>query len=107
MDVRLLYFDDCPNWSSTKDRLREALDATGNSSVTITLEKVSTIEEAEERNFTGSPTVLIDGEDAFSPHDTAPGLACRVYSSPSGLEGSLSLAQLIEVLEQRKIPRER
>ena len=30
MDIELLYFDGCPNWEEARDRLAEALAATGN-----------------------------------------------------------------------------
>jgi hypothetical protein len=34
MDVRLLYFHDCPHWRLAEDRLREALAAIGDRTTT-------------------------------------------------------------------------
>jgi hypothetical protein len=38
--------------------------------------------EAESAGFTGSPTFLVDGHDAFAEHGRSPGLACRVPEAP-------------------------
>jgi len=42
-------------------------------------------EQAEQRHFHGSPTILIDGVDRFADVGHAPALACRVYPGPSGI----------------------
>ena len=97
MDVRLLYFDGCPNWQTTQDRLREALHVVGSSS-DVSLVNVQTPEEADRLSFRGSPTVLLNGEDPFG-NDSAPvGLSCRVFQTPEGLRGSPTVDQLVEVL---------
>ena len=51
------------------------------------LERVESPEEAERGRFVGSPTILIDGRDAFSTSDPSFGLTCRVYATPDGLAG--------------------
>jgi hypothetical protein len=48
--------------------------------------------------FRGSPTVLVDGRDPFADRQAPVGLSCRVYSTPEGLAGAPTVAQLIEVL---------
>lgn len=98
MDVRLLYFDDCPSWQVAEERLRTALDMTGHQQVGIARERVTTIDEARRWHFTGSPTIFIDGSDPFAATHDEPALACRVYPSDEGLEGSPSVEQLIRVL---------
>jgi hypothetical protein len=100
VDALLLYFDDCPNWRVAEQRLREALDATGHETVAIRRELVTTIEEAQRRNFYGSPTIVINGLDPFASGDEEPALACRVYASPAGLSGSPSVGQIIAALTQ-------
>lgn len=94
MDVTLLYFDGCPNWRTTAERLTELADDLG---FTLTRRKVETPEQAETEGFRGSPTVLVDGRDPFA-EDEPVGLSCRVYRTPDGLAGAPTLDQLREVL---------
>ena len=99
MDVRLLYFDGCPSWHLAKQRLDDALARTGHADTQVTLERVETLEEAVERHFLGSPTILIDGVDPFAQPGDEPAMACRVYRADVGFEGSPSTRQLIERLK--------
>lgn len=91
MDVTLRYFDGCPNWEIADERLRSLADEVG---FTLCYEKVETPEEAERLGFDGSPTVLIDGVDPFATGDEPTGLACRVYATDEGPQGSPTLEQL-------------
>jgi len=100
MDVRLLYFDDCPSWRVAEERLRTALDATGHPDVPIVRERVTTIDEARQRHFCGSPTILVNGVDPFATAHDEPALACRVYASDQGREGSPSVAQLTHAVAE-------
>ena len=79
MEVRLVYFDGCPNWQLARDRLRQGLDRLGRADVSIGEVRVETADEAAAAGFAGSPTIVIDGRDLF-PQSTvwAGGLACRV-----------------------------
>ena len=92
MDVRLLYFDDCPNWKVADERL--ATVARGLPAVTITHHLVDTPEEAERVGFRGSPSILVDGVDVFAGADAPVGLSCRVYQTPDGPAGSPTVEQL-------------
>ena len=97
MDIRLQYFDDCPNWRIAEARLSAALtrleDPTG-----VVLEKVDTPEAAERARFRGSPTILIDGNDPFADPDAPIGLSCRIYRSSHGIEPAPTVDQLTSVL---------
>ena len=96
--ITLRYFDGCPNWGIAKARLEEALESLGESR-SIKLERVETAHEADELDFRGSPTILIDGADPFDA--TGPsGLSCRVYRTDAGLEGAPSVEQLTAVLNE-------
>lgn len=97
MKVQLLYFDDCPSWQVADRRLREALDAVG-ADVEVERVLVETPEEAVARDFHGSPSVLIDGADPFARDGAGVGLACRLYATPAGLQGSPTVEQLVEAL---------
>ena len=97
MDVRLLYFDGCPNWQETDERLREAFVLAG-LSVTPEYIRVETVEDAERLSFRGSPTVLVNGADPFADASAPVGLSCRVFQTPDGLRGAPTVEQLLSVL---------
>lgn len=95
VDVTLLYFDGCPNWRQADEHLRRPQGELG---FTLDRRQVDTPEEAAQVGFAGSPTVLIDGGDPFVTGDQPSGLACRVYATPSGPQGSPTLEQLRDAL---------
>jgi hypothetical protein len=99
MKVELLYFDSCPNWTVTEQRLRTALDLVG---IPAGIEhcEVETSEEAKYLEFAGSPSIRIDGKDPFHSDSAVFGLACRIYSTPSGPAGGPTLEQLVEALKE-------
>lgn len=96
MQVTLLYFDDCPSWQTTEARLRGLAD---DFDLTIERRIVDTPEAAEQWQFRGSPTVLVEGRDPFALGDEPVGLSCRIYQTPDGPAGSPTTAQLREVLD--------
>ena len=98
MDVRLLYFDDCPNWRLAETRLNEALVGLGDEAPTVTLELVTTPEEAERAGFRGSPTILVNGRDPFAGPGDPVALSCRMYRGPAGLEYAPTVEQLRDAL---------
>jgi hypothetical protein len=92
MNIQLLYFDGCPNWRVADERLAAALHELGREAP-VTRVQVEDWDAAERLNFTGSPTVLIDGRDPFTTGAPV-AMACRVYRTEDGLDGSPSVAQL-------------
>lgn len=98
VDVTLLYFDGCPNWTVADKRLRQALDQAGHADVAVAYRKVSTPAEADAAEFRGSPTILIDGRDPFLDRDAPVGLSCRVFRSDVGLTGAPTVDQLMAML---------
>ena len=94
-NVTLLYFDGCPNWQITDRRLRQLQTEAG---FALGYAQVDTPEEAHRLGFGGSPTLLVDGVDPFATGDEPSGLACRVYATPDGPQGSPTLSQLRAVL---------
>jgi hypothetical protein len=92
MDITLLYFDDCPNWKIADQRL--ATIAADHADVIVRHHRVETAEEAERLGFHGSPSILVDGVDAFAEPNAGVGLSCRVYRTPDGLAGAPTLEQL-------------
>lgn len=98
MEVKLQYFDGCPNWKIT-DRYLKSLIAEG-MEATLVYEEIDSHESAVEKGFHGSPTVLIDGADPFADPDAPGGLTCRVYRTENGLAGSPTIEQLREALSR-------
>jgi hypothetical protein len=97
VEVTLLYFDGCPNWTVADGRLRDALIRTGRSDVEVVHRRVSTLQEAEAVEFRGSPTILVDGRDPFLDPAFPVGLSCRVYRGTE-LTGAPTVEQLVQAL---------
>lgn len=98
MNVTLLYFDGCPNWQQTEQRLLHALDQAGLAPTVLTRQAVETPEAAERLRFRGSPTVLVNGHDPFADPNAPVGLSCRIFQTPDGLAGAPTVEQLLAVL---------
>lgn len=92
MEITLLYFEGCPSWKTTAERL--AVIAAERPGITVTRHRVETVEEAERVAFHGSPSILIAGMDPFADADTDVGLTCRIYQTPQGPAGAPTLKQL-------------
>ncbi|MDH3679890.1 MAG: thioredoxin family protein [Acidimicrobiia bacterium] len=92
MEITLLYFDDCPNWTDADRHLQQL--QTEFPDLVVHRHLVETPDEAERVGFRGSPSVLIDGVDPFADSDAPVGLSCRVYQTPDGPAGSPTLDQL-------------
>ena len=98
MKVTLQYFDGCPNWRETEARVREALRLVGAPPTALSLQTVSTAEEADRLGFRGSPTVLVGGIDPYASPSSPVGLACRMFKTPAGLAGAPTVEQLVAAL---------
>ena len=97
MRIELHYFEVCPHCQTADDRLRRVAAARG---LTVEHRLITTPAEAEETQFPGSPTILIDGIDPFSRGDEPVGLSCRLYQTPDGPAGSPTVTQLEAVLHR-------
>jgi hypothetical protein len=92
MEITLQYFDGCPNWTIAAKRLTTI--AQDHPDMTVTHQLVQTPEEADALGFRGSPSILVDGTDAFPDSSASVGLACRIYVTPNGFAGAPTLDQL-------------
>ncbi|TFC10371.1 thioredoxin family protein [Cryobacterium algoritolerans] len=101
MRAEILYIADCPNSAAAGVVLRDALDETGHSNVVIEFRLLTSSEQAAEVPFAGSPTILLDGVDAFPPSARVTDLACRVYRSGQGPAGVPSAVDLADVIRER------
>jgi hypothetical protein len=95
LDVVLVHLDDCPHWRAADERLREAMRLAGLDPAQLRYQRVTA--EHAPADFPGSPTILVDGRDAF-PSAAPTGPTCRRYATNRGLDLAPSLPQLLRVL---------
>ncbi len=100
MNIEIRYFDDCPNWKIADDRVAEALHEVGIEKALVTYRQVTSTDQANAIEFRGSPTIVINGVDPFATPGDAIGLACRMFRTEHGIEGSPSIAQIRKALTQ-------
>ncbi|TDZ93622.1 alkylmercury lyase family protein [Mycobacteroides salmoniphilum] len=101
MNLEILQVPDCPNVQLLEDRVAAAL-AGERIAVTITHRVVNTAEEAEELRMTGSPTLLVDGQDPFGERGLSAGLSCRLYPGEDGrFHGAPSVEALRAALQRQ------
>lgn len=101
MKIEILHIEECPNWFEAGQRVRAALERAELPAVTIDYRLLSSSEEAAQVPFAGSPTILVDGVDAFPTDGQIVDLACRVYRTDSGFAGSPTVDQLVQVFRGR------
>lgn len=89
MEIELLVVPDCPHEDAVAILLCKALEHLAMPPLKIRTTVIDTQQEAEARDFVGSPTILIDGIDPFV-HE---GLEPTVGGIPS-------LSELCEALER-------
>lgn len=99
--VTIQYFDGCPSWQRAQEHLELAAAQLG-LDLDVALQRVESVDDAERLGFIGSPTILIEGTDTFARPDAPAALACRVYSTPDGLSGYPSTAQLADALAKHR-----
>ncbi|MFF2204122.1 hypothetical protein [Streptomyces sp. NPDC058145] len=92
MRITVLAVPDCPNAPLARERIEQALDGRA---VVLELVEVADEAQAARLGMTGSPTVLINGNDPFAVPGAAASVSCRLYRSPDGrTEGAPSVADL-------------
>jgi hypothetical protein len=94
MKIEILHIADCPNWQEAGGRTQSALAQAGVQGAAIEYRLLSSPEDAAKVPFAGSPTILIDGVDAFPSDGRTSDLACRVYFTHPGLAGLPTTEQL-------------
>ncbi|TFB48710.1 thioredoxin family protein [Cryobacterium tagatosivorans] len=102
MKIEILRIGECANWEEASRRARIALAAVGALDSTVEYRLLSSPEDAARVPFAGSPTILVNGIDAFPGGDRTTDLACRVYTD-QGLAGLPTTEQLRVALTQSTI----
>jgi hypothetical protein len=95
MEIQFLYYEDCPSHDTALERLRSVMAEEG-VEADAEIIKVETDQEAQQLRFTGSPTILIDGEDIDPPSPEAHyALTCRAYRLDDGRISPLPSPEMI------------
>jgi hypothetical protein len=93
VDVELLWWEGCPSTEPARALVRAALDELGHRDIEIQMVEIETDEQARQRGFRGSPTILIDNVDLMQLVDAEPeaagaepetALTCRIYRRRDG-----------------------
>lgn len=99
MEIMILHIAECPSLAVAEDHTRAALGRISHaSSADVSSQLITTPEEAKSWGFAGSPTILINGFDAFPSDAGTENLACRVYATPDGLRPAPTVDQLHAVI---------
>jgi hypothetical protein len=101
--IQFLYFEGCPSHEAALERLHSVLAEEG-IAPEIEIIKVETEEQAQELHFSGSPTILVHGQDIDPPaHNTPYRLTCRTYQWEDGRISPLPSTSMIRrALRARK-----
>jgi hypothetical protein len=99
MQIELLLVPDCPHQAAAAELVATALADTG-VKATVTHTIVASEDQARERGFIGSPTILLNGSDPFASPEAPVALACRLYSTPEGLRAVPPLRDLRQALKR-------
>ena len=97
MRIELLYFEGCPG---AAEALRAIEGAVAQADFGADVAYVE-VASGDHPGFSGSPTVLLDGRDAF-PASRALGLSCRLYETPGGRRNAPTAAMLRAAIEEEK-----
>lgn len=82
--IQFLYWEDCPSHEAALNRLRQVMVEEGIEAAVEIIE-IITEDQAHQLHFTGSPTILVYGQDIDPPPDTTPCmLTCRTYQWEDG-----------------------
>lgn len=97
MQVRVIYFEGCPNHEPVMAMVREVASETG-TPIELCEVKVASDADARRERMLGSPTVQVDGVDidpgAQGRDDFA--MSCRVFDGPAGLPPREMIAAALE-----------
>lgn len=100
LEIDLLYIAGCPGKEVTEAALDRALRE---ESVAASVRPVEVQRPRDE--FSGSPTLIFDGEDPFPAEASAEAsehqaLSCRIYATPQGLANAPTVDMLRETLRR-------
>jgi hypothetical protein len=97
VDIKILYFEGCPNHVPAIDLVKQVVAKLG---IETEIEEVEITgpEDVETRRFLGSPTIQVNGIDIDpeARERTDYSFSCRVYSGVSGLPPEAMIAAALQ-----------
>lgn len=96
--ITILHTPGCPNVALVRQRLADALARFPGPAPRVAVEEIASPDEADRRDFHGSPALLVDGIDPFAGPETPAAFACRTYRTETGIEGAPSVDQIVTAL---------
>jgi hypothetical protein len=84
MKLEILQIPDCPGVALLEQRIAAALAGDQRIDVAITRRVLDNQAAASEAGMTGSPTLLVDGDDPFAEPGLVPSVSCRLYPADGG-----------------------
>jgi hypothetical protein len=101
MQIEILYFDGCPNHIPTVARVQQVL-ADLEMQAKVHQMHVTSVEDAAQRRFLGSPTVRVNGVDIDPSVQgrTDYGLSCRLYRGRDGVPPATMLRAAFIIAQQ-------
>ena len=103
MQIDLLYFDGCPSWQGALENLNTALKRE-DTAADIHLVRVADDAQAIIYKFLGSPSFQVNGQDWWPEVRISYLLSCRIYPTPTGMQGAPSVEMLQEKLRSSSDP---
>jgi len=95
MDITFLYWEECMSHEEALRRLRQVMAEEG-ILVPVKMVQVETWAQAEQLQFIGSPTIVVNGKDIQPPPPGASAaLTCRAYYLEDGRVSPLPSIELI------------
>lgn len=96
MNIQFLWWKECPSHREAWARLQQVV---AEMDVTAQVERIEITSDAlaEQWQFRGSPTILIDGQDIDPAASTLPSrLTCRLYRTEDGRPSPMPTVEMIE-----------
>ena len=102
MVIEVFYVPGCPNHQPAIDSLKDVLRS---ATIDALIQEIAVMDEAmaSRLKFPGSPTIRIDGSDVESDRRESYGLACRLYSTGTGVPSREILERALVQAKDGKI----
>jgi hypothetical protein len=97
--IEFQYFDGCPNSTQTLANLKVLLASNEIVDCELVIVEVPSPDLAEELNFQGSPTLLLDGVDIYTEQKPSSfSYSCRIFNLDGEQTGVLSKEYIFKKL---------
>jgi hypothetical protein len=99
LKIELLHFEGCPGFIETLGILHRVIAEAGLMARIVPV----VLGPGDRSDFSGSPSILVDGEDLFSAGRSGRTMSCRIYFTPKGSKNHPTAAMVREALAVAKL----